>query len=71
MDAIRYIISRNFQHCVDDLVYESAYLREYNIKLQTAMQRASFIKSFHPAFATMLYEDAAFQGYTSFNTLLN
>jgi len=39
----------NFQHCEDDLVYDPVHLREYNIKLQSAMQRTSFIKSFHLA----------------------
>lgn len=56
MDAL-YTSKYNFQHCEDDLVYEPVHLREYNIKLQSAMQRGSFIKSFHPALAT-LREDA-------------
>jgi len=36
----------NLQHCEDDLVYRPAHLREYNIKLSSAMQHGGFIKSF-------------------------
>lgn len=53
MDMVRYTPRHHFQHCEDDPVYEPVHLREYNIKLQSAMQRGSFIKSFHPALATL------------------
>lgn len=45
------IYRRDFQHCRDDPVYEPVHLREHNIKLESAMQRGSFIKSFYSIFA--------------------